>query len=621
MPDWLAGLPEGRQPQDSQQLARELVRQKKLTAHQAKEFYAGRSKTLVLGNYVIQDKLGEGGMGMVLKAEHQRMDRVVALKVLAARLVRTPEALARFQREVKAAARLNHGNIVVAYDADEADGTHFLVMEYVPGSDLQALVKQHGTLSVDQAVDCILQAARGLQYAHEHGVSHGNGGLHGSGTSDRHQASRRPGGHLQLGSDTLVSADRPSDVQGGYDCGEATGTQSKPIPSLRAACPQVFPALDAVFGRMVAKTPEERYQAMSEVIADLEQLRTGEASSASLVRPAVTEDMRLEQFLQGLESGKNSRRKTSRKRPAADAAARVRTAPAPVADTDQTLDWSGAQVGTDSRVQPKLLGPQHASSGTRGGSRGPQPPWWQDWRVLAAAGSAAFLLLLLGIWVIIRDKDGQEIARFRAPEGATVTQEPISGLPAPVIEEPESQSDPSLEKPKPAAAVSDAQSLPPWDLPEGTPPPAIAPFDAATARQHQEAWAEYLGVPVECENSIGMKFMLIPPGEFAVEELDIASMEAVAETPKHRVRITQPFYLGTTEVTQGEYEQVIGDNPSSGYLAATARGGAAYGGEPAGTGLVAAVAEPVYSGPVQRSHGRLAARRLCTTGQPFVVVA
>ena len=75
--DWLAGLPPDRQVDDSQQLARELVRQKKLTAHQAKEIYAGRSKTLVLGNYVIQDKLGEGGMGMVLKAEHQRMDRVV----------------------------------------------------------------------------------------------------------------------------------------------------------------------------------------------------------------------------------------------------------------------------------------------------------------------------------------------------------------------------------------------------------------------------------------------------------------------------------------------------------------------------------------------------------------
>ena len=618
--DWMAGLPDQRQPEDSQQLARELVRQKKLTAHQAKEIYAGRSKTLVLGNYVILDKLGEGGMGMVLKAEHQRMDRVVALKILTPRLVRTPETLARFQREVKAAARLSHGNIVVAYDADEADGTHFLVMEYVPGSDLHALVKQHGPLLVDQAVDCILQAARGLQYAHEQGVVHrdikpGNLLLDDQGTvkildmglarldtAGGHQDQLTGTGQV-MGTVDYMAPEQAMDTKradGRADIyslgvtlwylltgramykGETTvekllAHQSKPIPSLRAACPQVFPALDAVFGRMVAKTPEERYQAMSEVIADLEQLRTGEASSASLVRPAVSEDVRLEQFLQGLETGKKSRGKASRKRPAAGAAARVKTAP--VADPDQTLDWSGAQVGTDRRVQPKLLGPKHASSGKRGGSRGPQPPWWQDWRVLAAAGAAGFLLLLLGVWVIIRDKDGQEIARIQVPEGVTVTQEPVGTLPSPVLAKPESQPEPSVEKPKPVPAVSEPQPLPPWDLPEGSPPPAIAPFDAATARKHQEAWAEYLGVPVEYENSIGMKFMLIPPGEFDMgsTEEEIAELREEgkiknlpgwyfrllgSEAPKHRVRISHAFWLGITDVSQAEYERVMGKNPS-----------------------------------------------------------
>ena len=73
-------------------MARELVRQKKLTAYQAKELYAGRGRSLVLGNYMILDKLGQGGMGLVLKAEHRRMERVVALKVLSPQLVRTPDA-------------------------------------------------------------------------------------------------------------------------------------------------------------------------------------------------------------------------------------------------------------------------------------------------------------------------------------------------------------------------------------------------------------------------------------------------------------------------------------------------------------------------------------------------
>ncbi len=91
-----------------EQLARELVRQKKLTAFQAQQIYAGKGRSLVLGNYLILDKLGQGGMGMVLKAEHRRMDRLVALKVLSPTVTKTPALLARFQREVKAAARLIH---------------------------------------------------------------------------------------------------------------------------------------------------------------------------------------------------------------------------------------------------------------------------------------------------------------------------------------------------------------------------------------------------------------------------------------------------------------------------------------------------------------------------------
>src|SRR5688572_25893925 len=81
---------------DAQQLARELVRRKKLTAFQAQQAYQGKAKHLVLGNYVVLDKLGQGGMGMVLKAEHRRMKRLVALKVLSPAITKTPEAMRRF---------------------------------------------------------------------------------------------------------------------------------------------------------------------------------------------------------------------------------------------------------------------------------------------------------------------------------------------------------------------------------------------------------------------------------------------------------------------------------------------------------------------------------------------
>jgi CheY-like chemotaxis protein len=122
--------------------------------------------------YCVLEWLGSGGMGIVYKARHRLMDRLVALKVLNACLVNRPAAVERFHREVKAAARLCHPNIVHAYDAGQAGDTHFLVMEYVEGVDCERLLRRHGRLPVGLACDYARQAALGLQHAHEHGMVH-----------------------------------------------------------------------------------------------------------------------------------------------------------------------------------------------------------------------------------------------------------------------------------------------------------------------------------------------------------------------------------------------------------------------------------------------------------------
>ena len=111
-------------------------------------------------------------MGRVFKAIHRKMNRTVAVKLLPESLVQSPESVERFQREVQALARLSHPNIVAVHDAGEADGTHFYVMDLVDGDDLARLVKEHGPMPVEQALDCILQAARGLEYAHAQGIVH-----------------------------------------------------------------------------------------------------------------------------------------------------------------------------------------------------------------------------------------------------------------------------------------------------------------------------------------------------------------------------------------------------------------------------------------------------------------
>jgi WD40 repeat protein/tRNA A-37 threonylcarbamoyl transferase component Bud32 len=122
--------------------------------------------------YRVVRLLGAGAMGAVYEAEHLVMQRPVALKVIRRALTARADAVERFRREVRAAARLSHPNIVATTDAEDAGETHFLVMEYVEGTDLGRLVQERGPLPVDRACDYIRQAALGLQYAFERRMVH-----------------------------------------------------------------------------------------------------------------------------------------------------------------------------------------------------------------------------------------------------------------------------------------------------------------------------------------------------------------------------------------------------------------------------------------------------------------
>ena len=126
----------------------------------------------ILGPYELLEKLGQGGMGVVFKARHTRLDKIVAIKMLAKQIADDPEVLDRFSREMKAAGALEHANVVRALDADEHEGTHYLVMEYIEGQNLMELVKQRGPLAIADACWLVRQAALALAHAHERGLVH-----------------------------------------------------------------------------------------------------------------------------------------------------------------------------------------------------------------------------------------------------------------------------------------------------------------------------------------------------------------------------------------------------------------------------------------------------------------
>jgi len=153
-------------------VARHLVETGKLTKFQAERLLGGKTDGFQLGQYRILDELGRGGMGRVYKAVHQAMGRFVALKMISPALTQTERARELFQREVRAAGRLHHPNIVTFYDAHTTGDRCYLVMEFVDGPNLSQLVREQGSLPVEQACEYIRQAAVGLEYAHAQGLIH-----------------------------------------------------------------------------------------------------------------------------------------------------------------------------------------------------------------------------------------------------------------------------------------------------------------------------------------------------------------------------------------------------------------------------------------------------------------
>ncbi len=300
---------------DAVSLSRNLVRSGRLTPFQSEAILSGRLSDLCIGNYIVLDRLGAGGMGTVFKARHRRMKRVVALKVLSRETAGQSNFAQRFQREVETIAQFSHPNIVMAFDADEAENGLFLVMEFVDGSDLGHEVMNGGRLATRDAVDCILQAARGLAYAHDHGVVHrdvkpanllrdksgvvkvadlGLAQLSTSETSSAHGSLTQAGSILGT-ADYMApeqaldptAVDHRVDVYSlgctlyflltgrpPYSAGSLMALLLKhrdaPIASLRAARPDVPTELDQLYRRMTSKRPEDRHPTMADVVQALE---------------------------------------------------------------------------------------------------------------------------------------------------------------------------------------------------------------------------------------------------------------------------------------------------------------------------------------------------------------
>jgi formylglycine-generating enzyme required for sulfatase activity/tRNA A-37 threonylcarbamoyl transferase component Bud32 len=497
--------------------------------------------------YEVVRELGRGGMGVVYLARHKLTDRAEVLKVIKTDRA-DPEAAARFLREIRSAARLDHPNVVRAYGAFEASGLVVFVMEYVEGENLDRVVRARGRLPVAEAGRHARQAALGLQHAHEKRLIHRDikpqnlildrGGVVkvldfglAKATSEQGTA-----GHVltrsgdMFGTPSFMAPEQARDAARAdiradlYSLGctlyyllagrppfEANSLygllhahqvlEATPLDQVRADVPA---ALAAVVGRLMAKDPADRYQTPAEAAAAL----------APFAEPGV---------------------------PAAPAA------PPPVAVPSASTVGNKSTITRPPEKAPAWQAPP------------PAAPWSGRWLVVAGVG----LLLMagaVGLWASgvfrVRTPDGIAADKGRSAKTTRMAKAPVP----PRIQPdgpPKSRAEQKVVKPRPAEGMAEAKQKPLL---------LKAPFSEEVAKELQRAWATYLGKQVEEEVDLGggvtMQFVLIPPGTFTMgspKEEEGRFNDEMA----HEVTITRPFYLGKYVVTQEQYQQLTGSNPST----------------------------------------------------------
>lgn len=281
----------------------------------------------IISHYKILEKLGEGGMGVVYKAQDTKLDRFVALKFLPDHVAAGSNELERFLIEAKAAASLNHPNICTIYGIEEADKKHFIVLEFVDGQTLQ---EKKSSLSQKQALDIGIQIAEGLAAAHEKGIVHrdikpenimirkdgivqvmdfGLAKLRGASRLTKEGSTVGTAGYMSPEQVQGYDTDHRSDIfslgvllyemlagqipfKGVHETAiayEIVNVDSPPISSIK---PEITPELDSVILECLEKDPKERTQSASQVALDLKRCRRessrSRASRITAARPAMS---------------------------------------------------------------------------------------------------------------------------------------------------------------------------------------------------------------------------------------------------------------------------------------------------------------------------------------------
>jgi len=537
--------------QDGESLAREMIKFDYLTKYQAEQILGGKGKNLCMGQYVLLEKLGAGGMGQVYKAYHPGMERVVAIKVILAKGKIDEESVRRFEREVKAAAKLSHPNIITVYDAGNANGRHFMVMELVKGKDLNVIVQQRGGLGVSETINYIKQVAQGLAFAHENGVIHrdikpanllldtkgnvkildmglakisnkeneetlsmltGTTAIMGTvdfmspeqGTSSRNVDGRSD--IYSLGATLFYLLTKKVMYEGDTAFAKVIAHNESPIPSLKAIRTDVSDSLNFIYTKMVAKQVEDRYQSMLELVQELNAIEKGSASTGNLTELSTIYSLRDELGEMGLNRESSKR---------------------------TVLSFKSNKV-----VEKK------------------------DYKfVLIATGISVVLSGIVALAFILgRSSNSQSEVALKSNIEKSKVEVKNSGNAnlKPATVNKDSKSEKKLTAMATKSEDTNVERPAVGDL-------LVLPFSEVKAKEKQKEVAKNLQKEVEEKADLGkgikLEMVLIPGGKFMMGS-PVSEPGRIPDKTQYEVTLTKSFYIGKYEVMQEQWEAVMGNNPS-----------------------------------------------------------
>jgi len=487
----------------------------------------GGNAPVHLGEYALLSELGRGGMGVVYRAEDPRLKREVALKVMLPQFAANPQAKARFVREARAQAKVEHDHVAAIFTVADHDGLPYLVMPLLKGMTLQAALKANPRPPLNEVIRIGREVAEGLAAAHEKGLVHRDikpANIWLEGKKLRVKV-------LDFGLARATDNDATEGTDGPVTReGAVVGTPAYMSPEQgRGLTVDGRTDLFSLGVMLYQMTTGELPFRGATTLAILTSLALDNPSPPIAVNPAVPPH--LSDFVMRLLAKDPAYRP-----PTAEAAAdELRAIEAGMVNAVRVIPLDSpppivlAQVGPDpfadldateanSEPDPELAAGLPAEPEAPTKPRGGFPVWAMVGVVLLAVAG------IVGVVASQMAKKPTEVVLVEPPKPGRTPEPP--GVP----------------------------------LPGDAPPPAVAPFDSTAAAATQAAWAKYLGEPVETANSVGMKFVVIPPGKF--------TMGSPPDEPGHEadeqqvpVILTRSFRFGVTEVTQGQWAAVMGTEP------------------------------------------------------------